>query len=100
MIGPWDHSATRVPRKQIGGLTFGDASLVDIDDLNRAWYDWVFKGAQRPTFLRDRVAYYLTGAGAERWKYTPTWKRPRPRPDALVPGRGWTRYRPVRLGTT
>jgi len=70
VIGPWDHAGTRTPRKQFGGLTFGDASLVDMNDLHREWYDWTMKGGQKPAFLKDRVAYYI--AGTETWKYAPS----------------------------
>ena len=38
IIGPWDHSGTRTPQKEVGGLTFGDASLLDMNDLHRQWY--------------------------------------------------------------
>jgi uncharacterized protein len=67
VIGPWDHAGTRTPRKSIGGWEFGDASLVDLNDLHRRWYDWTMKDGPRPEFLEKRVAYYL--AGAEEWKY-------------------------------
>ena len=29
IVGPWDHAGTRTPRKEVGGLTFGDASMLD-----------------------------------------------------------------------
>jgi len=67
IIGPWDHPATRTPRKEIGGLTFGDASMVDLNNLHREWYDWTMKSGAKPEFLKKRVAYYVTGA--EEWKY-------------------------------
>ncbi|HUJ14107.1 MAG TPA: CocE/NonD family hydrolase [Thermoanaerobaculia bacterium] len=67
IIGPWDHPATRTPRKEIGGLTFADASLVDLNKLHNEWYDWTMKGGPKPEFLKKRVAYYVTGA--EEWKY-------------------------------
>ena len=43
IIGPWDHPGTRTPKKEVGGLTFGDASLLDMNDLHRQWYDWTMK---------------------------------------------------------
>ena len=67
MIGPWDHAGTRVPLKAFGGLTFGDASLVDMGALESDWYDWVFKGRPQPKLLPKRVAYYVTGE--EVWKH-------------------------------
>lgn len=67
VMGPWDHPGTRTPKKEVGGLTFGDASLLDMNALHKAWYDWTLKGGPRPGFLRKRVACYL--AGAEEWRY-------------------------------
>ena len=66
IMGPWDHAGTRTPKKEFGGLTFGDASLLDLNDLHRQWYDWTMKDGKRPEFLKTRVAYYV--AGAEEWK--------------------------------
>ncbi len=67
MIGPWDHAGTRVPQKTFGGLSFGDASMVDMGELEASWYDWTMRGGPQPPLLKKRVAYYLTGA--ETWKY-------------------------------
>jgi putative CocE/NonD family hydrolase len=69
IIGPWDHAGTRTPAKQVGGLEFGDASMLDLNRLHKDWYDWTLKGGARPEFLQQRVAYYVTGPGAENWKY-------------------------------
>src|SRR5271166_4210579 len=69
IIGPWDHPGTRTPKKEVGGLTFGDASLLDMNDLHRRWYDWTLKNGPKPEFLKKRVAYYVVGPGAENWKY-------------------------------
>ena len=67
MIGPWDHAGTRVPQKSFGGLTFGDASIVAMEELEADWFDWTMKGGTPPKQLPKRVAYYVTGA--EEWKY-------------------------------
>jgi putative CocE/NonD family hydrolase len=69
IIGPWDHPGTRTPQKEVGGLTFGDASLLNMNDLHRQWYDWTLKDGAKPEFLKKRVAYYVVGPGAENWKY-------------------------------
>jgi hypothetical protein len=53
----------------VGGLEFGDASMVDLNRLHKQWYDWTLKGGPRPEFLKQRVAYYVAGPGAETWKY-------------------------------
>ncbi len=73
VIGPWDHAGTRKPKKKMGGLTFEDVSLVDMNELNKAWYDWVMKDGEKPEFLKDRVAYYVMGQ--EEWKYVHTYEQ-------------------------
>ena len=67
IIGPWDHAGTRTPNKEVGGLTFADASMIDMNRFHVDWYDWTMKGGKAPEFLKKRVAYYLVGA--EQWKY-------------------------------
>lgn len=67
VIGPWDHGQTRSPSNDVGGLKLGPASVLDLNDLHRQWYDWTLKGGAPPAFLRERVAYYVTGA--ETWRY-------------------------------
>lgn len=70
VIGPWDHAGTRTPRAEVGGLTFGEASLVDLNALHLAWYEYARGKAKRPAFLIDQVNYYVTGS--ERWRSAPT----------------------------
>jgi uncharacterized protein len=72
VIGPWDHPGTRTPKADVGGLTFGKASLLDMNKLHKDWYDWTLKSGPKPEFLRDQVAYYVLGSGAEEWRYAPT----------------------------
>lgn len=67
IVGPWDHAGTRTPRKEVGGLQFGDASMLDLNKLHKEWYDWTMKNGAKPSFLKQRVAYYLTGR--DEWKY-------------------------------
>jgi uncharacterized protein len=73
IIGPWDHAGTRTPKKEVGGLNFGDASILDMNKLHAEWYDWTMKGGPKPEFLKKRVAYYVvTGSAAGEWKYADT----------------------------
>ncbi|MEM5774457.1 MAG: CocE/NonD family hydrolase [Anaerolineaceae bacterium] len=67
IIGPWDHAGTRTPKKTIGGMTFGDASLLDMNKLHKEWYDWTMKTGPKPEFLKKRVAYYVMDT--DEWKY-------------------------------
>jgi putative CocE/NonD family hydrolase len=70
VIGPWDHAGTRTPKAQFGGLTFGEASLVDLPKLHVDWYAWTMQGGAKPAFLQKAVAYYVMGA--DRWRYADT----------------------------
>jgi hypothetical protein len=67
IIGPWNHAGTRTPAAEFGGLKLGEASLLDLNELHLAWYDWILKEGEKPEFLKKRVAYYVMGA--EEWKY-------------------------------
>jgi putative CocE/NonD family hydrolase len=67
VIGPWNHAGTRTPEAEFGGLKFGPASLVDLPQLHLDWYRYAMEGGPRPEFLRNAVAYYVTGA--EKWRY-------------------------------
>lgn len=69
ILGPWDHAGTRTPNAEIGGLTFGAASVLDLNALHDEWYAWTMKGGAKPKFLQQRVAYYVAGPAAEEWKY-------------------------------
>ena len=73
IIGPWDHAGTRTPTDDVGGVKLGGASLLDLNDLHRQWYDWTMKSGPKPEFLKNQVAYYVlapgnSGANGE-WKY-------------------------------
>lgn len=66
IIGPWDHAGTRTPTKVQAGITMGDSSLLDMNDLHRQWYDYTLKDSAKPAFLRDKVMYYVTNK--DHWK--------------------------------
>ncbi len=61
VIGPWDHSGTRRPKAELGGVTFGPGAVMSMEDLHKAWYDHVLKGGPRPEFLENRVACFIMG---------------------------------------
>jgi len=67
VIGPWDHGGTRKPVRNVGGLDFGEPSMIDMNKLNKDWYDYALKDADLPAFLKKRVTYYLMGPNV--WKY-------------------------------
>ena len=73
IIGPWDHAGTRTPTDEVGGVKFGSAAIVDLNDLHRQWYDWTMRNGPKPEFLRNQVVYYLLAPGNSgvngEWKY-------------------------------
>jgi putative CocE/NonD family hydrolase len=70
VIGPWDHSGTSAPKRELGGLDFGDAAALDVKALHVAWYDHVMKGGPLPGFLAGHVVYFLSGANE--WRAAPS----------------------------
>jgi putative CocE/NonD family hydrolase len=70
VIGPWDHAGTRTPNRDVGGLKFGEPSMVDLNKLHVEWYDWTMKNGARPSFLEKRVMYYVMDE--DRWKSADT----------------------------
>ena len=66
IISPSGHNYGRV---EFGGLKFGEASRLEWYKLYKEWYDWTLKDGPKPEFLQKHVAYYVTGPGAEEWKY-------------------------------
>jgi putative CocE/NonD family hydrolase len=67
VIGPWDHAGTRRPVSEVGGVNFGPAAVMSMEDLHKAWYDYTLKHGPRPEFLKDRVACFIMGAN--KWLY-------------------------------
>jgi putative CocE/NonD family hydrolase len=72
VIGAWNAEALWQPPKdlEMGGIKLGPASAMDMKKLHREWFDWTLRGAKKPDFLKQRVAYYVTGA--EEWRYADT----------------------------
>lgn len=70
IIGPWDHAGTRTPKKEVGGLVFGDSSILNMNKLHEEWYNYTMRDSAKPAFLKDKVAYYITNRNT--WKYVST----------------------------
>lgn len=67
IVGPWDHSGTRRPKPELGGVTFGKEADLNMEELHKAWYDHVLKGGPKPNFFKDRVACFVMGTN--QWTY-------------------------------
>jgi putative CocE/NonD family hydrolase len=70
IIGPWNHSGTQSPAKQIEGLSIPAVAVLDMEKLHADWYDAALGRGPRPALLRDRVTYFMMGADEWRWAHT------------------------------
>ncbi|WP_177204207.1 CocE/NonD family hydrolase [Sphingobium sp. AP50] len=70
VLGPWDHPGTRNPQRVTGGVDMGAASVINMLELHRQWFDWILNRGPKPAFLADHFAYFL--AGADRWETAPS----------------------------
>jgi putative CocE/NonD family hydrolase len=68
LLGPWEHAATLRPRREVGGVDLGPASLVDMPRLLADWFTFSLRGGPPPPLLAQGVAYYVIGADAEPWR--------------------------------
>lgn len=66
LMGPWDHSGTRRPRKSVGNFVFGENSVLNMDQVSLEWFNWIMKDGEKPKILKDRVVYYVIGKNE--WK--------------------------------
>ena len=66
LFGPYNHGGTRHPAQKLGGFVFSQDSVIDMLELHKEWFDWVFKNGKKPEFLKDRVVYYMMGCNT--WK--------------------------------
>ncbi len=81
VMGPWNHAGTRKPLRKVGGVEFGDHSLVDIDQLHVEWYDWTLRSGPRPAFLADNFNYYVEES--DEWRSAPGIDALKTRPERL-----------------
>jgi len=72
VVGPWDHSGTRRPKANLGGLKFGNQAAINILKLHKQWFDWTMKNGDKPDFLKDRITYFHMGPN--KWDYRPSYK--------------------------
>lgn len=70
VIGPWDHGGTRTPRDVMAGEAVDPQSILDMNALHLAWYDWTLKDGPKPAFLKDQLVYLTLGSGE--WQSAPS----------------------------
>ncbi|QIB66512.1 CocE/NonD family hydrolase [Kineobactrum salinum] len=60
VIGPWGH-AINADRK-LGDIDFGPDAVIDLDDLQRRWFDYWLKGADNGFNKEPRVKLFVMGS--------------------------------------
>jgi putative CocE/NonD family hydrolase len=94
LIGPYDHpggqrgniSPTGSAQRFLRGYVIDSVAQIEIPGrLRYEWFDYVFKGGQKPALLRDRVNYQVMGANV--WKSAPSISAMGPRKLAMHPSR-------------
>ncbi|WP_104733786.1 CocE/NonD family hydrolase [Hanstruepera ponticola] len=68
LIGPYSHfGAQELPEKHILGYDIDPVAQIDIKNLIFEWFDYIFKDAQKPALLQDKINYQVMGANT--WKH-------------------------------
>jgi uncharacterized protein len=78
IIGPYDHrSGNRGTVDVLGnqateleGYKLDPAALIDIGVLRYQWFDYIFKGGEKPARLRDKINFEIMGANE--WAQSPS----------------------------
>ncbi len=74
LIGPWDHSGTRLPKTHLGDLDFPKNALHDYLAIHLRWFDHWLKGMENGVEQDARLRLY--NMGKNEWKEYPTWPIP------------------------
>jgi putative CocE/NonD family hydrolase len=71
LIGPYDDGAMQhgAPAN-LRGYQLDQAALVDLRELRYQWFDYIFKGAEKPAALADRVNFQVMGSNE--WQHAPS----------------------------
>ena len=71
VIGPYDDGAMQhgAPAN-LQGYQLDQNALIDLRELRYQWFDYIFKGAERPALLQDRVNYEVMGSNE--WQHAPS----------------------------
>jgi putative CocE/NonD family hydrolase len=78
VIGPYDHVLGQRGLVDLlgdtsyvmAGYRVDPVALTDFGELRYQWFDWIFKGAPKPSLLKDKVNYQVMGANI--WKHAPS----------------------------
>jgi uncharacterized protein len=58
VVGPWDHAGTRTPKRNLGGVDFGEHAVIDMHELHLRWFDHWLKGIPNGQANEERVRLF------------------------------------------
>jgi uncharacterized protein len=69
VIGPWDHFGSQHAVKDavLRGYRIDPAAQISTPKLTFDWFDYVMRGAPKPSLVRDRINFEVMGAN--RWEH-------------------------------
>ena len=71
LIGPYDDGAMQHgAAANLQGYALDQSALIDLRELRYQWFDYIFKGADKPAALQDRVNFQVMGANE--WQHAPS----------------------------
>ena len=78
VIGPWDHLGSQHALKDavLRGYRIDRAAQISTPKLTFDWFDYVMRGAPKPSLVKDRINFEVMGAN--RWEHAPSLDRMAP----------------------
>jgi len=71
VIGPYDHwGAQRKPASVVRGYSIDSVANINMQELAYLWFDYILKGKEKPSILKDRVNYQVMGTNS--WFHSPS----------------------------
>ncbi|MFC6266925.1 CocE/NonD family hydrolase [Frigoriflavimonas asaccharolytica] len=69
IIGPYDHAGAQGNIKsELSGYKIDAVSEIKLDEICMEWFDYILKGKEKPSFLKDKINYQVMGTN--QWKST------------------------------
>src|SRR5690606_1409125 len=71
VIGPYDHRGGQGnPAANLRGYEIDTVALVSMRDLAFDWLDWILRGKDKPTLLKDKINFQVMGTNS--WWHKPS----------------------------
>lgn len=72
LVGPYDHwTAQTKPEESLRNYKLDKTALINIDeDLIYQWFDYILKGKDKPSILKDKVNFQVMGT--DTWMHKPS----------------------------